>query len=394
MRRVPLETLASIWIVVAAIALTVEFSNYLEAGLTDGNGYPLGHDFINTWAGAKLAALGRTGEIYDFAAFHAFQRSVVGADIQMYHYSYPPVMAVLSLPLAAVPYVPALAVWLIGGVVAFTLALRCAFPWPRALLLALATPALFISLLAGQNGAWSAALLGGGLCLLDRRPTRAGVLLGLLVFKPHLGLLIPLALAAGRHWRAVAAATATVLLLCAAGLAMFGVEGWAAYLERAGILRAAILEDGTGVWHRMVSIFVAARRLGAGLDVAYLLQAVAALIAALSVIGVWLSDVPSRIKYAVLVVGGFLATPYLQDYDLVVATFVAAWALQATRDSSILRPDRGGLAALACLIILPMVAAPVGKLTGLAIGGVVITVVFAYLLRLAFRAHRLAAAQG
>jgi len=31
---------------------------------------------------------------------------------------------------------------------------------------------------------------------------RAGGLLGLLIYKPQLGLLIPVALLAGRHWRA------------------------------------------------------------------------------------------------------------------------------------------------------------------------------------------------
>ncbi len=163
MRKVPLETLAGVWIFVATVALVVEFAGYFEAGLTNGRGYPLGQDFINMWAGAKLTALGRTEEIFDFGAFHAFHLSVVGASIQLYHYSYPPVMAVLSLPLAALPYVPAPVVWLVGSTALFAFAARCALPWPRAVLFALATPALFISLIAGQNGALTAALLGGGL---------------------------------------------------------------------------------------------------------------------------------------------------------------------------------------------------------------------------------------
>jgi hypothetical protein len=40
------------------------------------------------------------------------------------------------------------------------------------------------------------------LSLLERRPLLAGGLLGLLIYKLQLGLLIPVALLAGRHWRA------------------------------------------------------------------------------------------------------------------------------------------------------------------------------------------------
>ncbi|WP_029586365.1 glycosyltransferase 87 family protein [Bradyrhizobium sp. URHD0069] len=61
--------------------------------------------------------------------------------------------------------------------------------------------AVFINAVGGQNSTWTAALFGGGLSPLERRPLLAGGLLGLLIYKPQLGLLIPVALA-GRHWRA------------------------------------------------------------------------------------------------------------------------------------------------------------------------------------------------
>ena len=44
------------------------------------------------------------------------------------------------------------------------------------LLLALAYPAVFINLGHGHNGFLTAALLGGALVLLDRRPLVAGIL--------------------------------------------------------------------------------------------------------------------------------------------------------------------------------------------------------------------------
>jgi len=43
--------------------------------------------------------------------------------------------------------------------------------------------------------------------LLERRPVAAGLLFGLLCYKPHFGLLVPVALASGGYWRSFAAAS-------------------------------------------------------------------------------------------------------------------------------------------------------------------------------------------
>jgi hypothetical protein len=377
-----LAAIARIWILVAAVALIVEFSGFTVEGLTNGQGHPLGRDFLNSWAGAKLVLLGRFADAYDFAAYHDFQQTIVGAAIQMYHYSYPPTMALLTTPFALLPYVPALILWIIGGAAAYAFALRGVLDWPRWALFALATPALMISAQAGQTGAWTAALLGGALCLLDRRPIVAGILIGLLAAKPQLGLLVPFALAAGGHWRAFAAAAVTVLAIAALSIGLFGIESWQAYLAHAEVLGIVILEDGTGVWHRFVSVFVTARRLGADPALAYAMQAIFAIVAATGVVWTWRSKAPANLKYAVLVTGGFLATPYLQDYDLVVATFVVVWAAQ----SSIVAPTRGEIASWIALILLPIATAPIGKLTGLSLGGLVLVAVFAVLLRATARA--------
>ena len=61
----------------------------------------------------------------------------------------------------------------------------------------------------GQTGFLTAALLTGGVLCLERREALAGILFGLLAYKPQFGLLIPLVLVAGGYWRAIAAAGAT-----------------------------------------------------------------------------------------------------------------------------------------------------------------------------------------
>lgn len=366
-----LRAIAISW---CAIAPVVYFVDLLSPRLFDATraGRPFGDDFINYWSAAWLAFHGRAAEIYDWKAFHVFETGVAGTPIDFYHYSYPPILLVLTAPLAALPYVPGLFAWLVSGWCAFYAALRVASP-TQGLWLALATPAFFVNAVGGQNGTWTAALLGGGLTLLERRPLLSGVLFGCLAYKPQMGLLLPLALAAGGYWRSIAAAAATVAVLFAASVTLFGIELWADYLANIGVLRERILEDGTGVWHRMMSVFVASRRVGADVTAAYSTQLVVALLVAIVVVLLWRRrDCPAAIKYAALVLGTCLATPYLQDYDLVVGAFVAVWICQAM-------PERPRVALMTAggVLLLPVFGASLARTIGLAIGPLVLMPAFA-----------------
>lgn len=368
-----LRVIAICWIAVAGAAFCFILYRHTQVGLTDGTGRPFGDDFINYWSGAYLAWHGRVGDIYDWNLFHAFEAATVGADLDFYHYSYPPVLLLLTAPLAFVPYVPALFLWTIAGWLCFYAALNAARPGRATLLLALATPAVFVNAIGGQNGTWTAALLGGGLTLLERRPVAAGVLLGLLIYKPQLGILLPVALIAGRHFRAITAAAVTVAALVLASIVVFGVEPWTAYSHNLPVLRHLILEEGVGVWHRMLSVFVFARRLGFDVPASYAVQAIAALVVAIVVALAWWRDVAAAARNALLVLGTMLATPYLQDYDLVIGAIVVAWLAGISKGGQIPRPL---LIAAGLILIAPFVAALLAKLTGLEYGPLFIAPAF------------------
>jgi len=376
-------TIARTWIAVAGVFLLIDMWRHMLVGLTDGNGRPIGDDFINYWSGGALALAGRAAEAYRYAPYHAFQETIVGAAVSpMYLYSYPPVMMVLMMPLALTPYVPAFGIWLVGTWAMFWRALRLAMPNGGALLLALAAPAVFVNAISGQNGAFTAALLGGGLCLLDRRPAIAGVLFGLLVYKPHLGILLPIALIAGRQWRALFAAGATVAVLAAASAALFGPSIFADYLRVAGVLRFVILETGEGIWSRMVSVFVFGRLLGLDVAASYAVQAGSALIAAAVVAFAWFTGRTAPVRYAALVLGTLMATPYLQDYDLVVAVFAVVWLWQMDGIEQRLR-----LAACAALLLLPALAGAIAQATGFSLGPLFILPAFVIVARSVWREH-------
>ncbi|WP_409187949.1 glycosyltransferase family 87 protein [Bradyrhizobium sp. RDM4] len=360
-----LRLVAQCWIVVAAIAYVIGLFGRMRVGLTDGIRTPFGGDFINYWSGAYLALHGRAAEVYNFVAFHEFESWVVGPQIDFLHYSYPPVLLLLTVPLALLPYVLANMVWLVSTWYGFYRALKLA-AGDKALLLSLAAPAVFINAATGQNGALTAALLGGGLLLVDRRPVVAGILFGLLVYKPHLAMMLPVAMIAGRRWRVTGAAGATALLLIAASVVIFGPAVWVEYQHNLSVLRAVILEDGSGVWHRMVSVFVFVRRLGGGVGLSYALQTAVAIAAALVVGWSWLRNDPSHVRNALVVVGTCLATPYLQDYDLVIGAFVAVWLKNAKGHSQI--DARWFEAGAALVLLLPLLAAAFAKFSGLAFG--------------------------
>jgi arabinofuranan 3-O-arabinosyltransferase len=388
--RLPHLTLpvARTFVAVAAAIYLYDLYPQTRDHLTNGAGRPFGDDFINFWSGAYLAAHGHAAQVYDPAAFHAFQQSIAGAQLEGYLYIYPPVLLVLTAPLGFVPYIPALVLWLSAGWFAFYRALRLALPGRGALLLALATPAVFINTIAGQNGTWTAALFGGGLGLLNRRPMLAGGLLGLLVFKPQLAILIPVALAAGRHWRALAAAAMTAAALLAVSALWFGTDIWINYIQLVALLRRLILEDGTGVWYRFVSVFVAARRLGVPVETTYLVQGIATVLAGIAVALVWFRDTPAGVKNAVLLLGTCLATPFLQDYDLVFGALAVAWIWQASPASTTAVADNSERAltySSGLFLLLPLFAASLAHITGLSFGPLFIVPLFAVTLQMSLR---------
>ena len=118
-------------------------------------------------------------------------------DIPYYGWHYPPAFLLVAAALAALPYLGALLVYQAATLAAYLAVVRRIAGRPEAWLLALAFPAVFVNVTHGHNGFITAALLGGALLVLDRRPLLAGALHGL----PRLQAAVRAAGAAGagRH---------------------------------------------------------------------------------------------------------------------------------------------------------------------------------------------------
>ena len=315
---------------VLALCGTLLAIGYLLAtrtGTVDGWGRPIGTDFSNVWVAGRTALEGRAASSYDFATHHAAERAAFGPGTPFYSWHYPPIFLLVAALLAALPYLPALALWQAASLAGALAVLRRILPDRDTLLVALGGPAVLVCLTHGHNGFLTALLFGGGLLVLDRRPVLAGICFGCLAYKPQLGLLVPLALAAGRRWTAIAAAAATVAALFGASGLLFGWDSWAAFLASAGHSRQVILDAGATGWAPIQTAFAAVRMWGGGSAPAYAAQAAVALPVAAAIAWTWRSGAAPELRAALLVTGSLLVSPYIVDYDMALLGPALAFAV-------------------------------------------------------------------
>jgi len=301
------------------LAITVAATAYVlvSNGGTLPNGSPFGSDFISFWVAAREALAGRPDIPYLADRFAETQNAIFG-DGNFYAFFYPPHYLAYMLPFGALPYYAALAAWTgLGFMAALAAIVAIAGRRIEVALLTLAFPAAFLTFAHGQNAFLSAALFGGALVLLPARPVLAGILFGLLTFKPQLGLLIPLALIAGGYWRTIAAAGFTTLAVAGLSALLFGVDTWRLFLEQSGMATDALRQGAVG-WNKMISAYASLRLAGLAHVPAMTVQAVLSVFAAAAVIWAWRakSGIPQEYRAALLIVGGLLATPFGLNYDL------------------------------------------------------------------------------
>ena len=347
-------------------------------GLIDRTGQPIGTDFSNVYAAGSLTWQGRAADAYAPALQHAAEKAVFdGRDVPFYGWHYPPFFFAIAFLVAALPYAGGLALWLVASFAAYVAAIRAILPRRETLLVAAAFPAVLVNVGHGQNGFLTAALLGGALHWLDRRPWLAGVLIGLLAYKPQFGVLIPVALLAGGRWRTIGAAALTVAALVGVSFAMLGSGIWHAFADSMNFTQTVVLEQGGTGWQKIQSIFSAVRALGANVPTAYAAQGMLLALLAASLAWLWHSDAAFELKAAALALASLLATPYVLDYDFVVlAVAIAFFARHALdngfRDFEISLLAAAWLVPLLSRSIAGVSYIPLGLLVELAFYGLIL----------------------
>jgi glycosyl transferase family 87 len=347
-------------------------------GLVDYQNRPLGTDFSNVYAAGKWVLERRPEAPFSPALQHEMERKIFGAHTPFYGWHYPPVFLSLAALLALPPYLLSLALWQAATLALYLWNMVAIAGDRRVLLPALAFPAVLVNIGHGHNGFLTAALFGGGLLELDKRPVVGGILLGLLVYKPQFGLLIPLVLIASGRFRAFAAAAATVIAVCAVTWAAFGTATWIAFRDSIDFTRTVVLEQGATGFFKIQSPFAALRLWGAPVGLAYMAQALLALAVALATIKLWRSGSAYPRKAAGLLTGALLVTPYLLDYDLVVLGPAIAFLVADGIKRGFAPYEKS---VLAFAFVAPLVTRAVAEHAGIPLGLIAVGLVFIFSMR-------------
>jgi alpha-1,2-mannosyltransferase len=289
---------------------------------------PVSTDFVSFYAAGRLADAGTPALVYDHAAHHAAEQAATEPGIAYNYFYYPPIFLLLCAVLARLPYLGAFVAFQAATLVPSLLVVRRILHergW-AILVPLLAFPPVFFTLGTGQNAFLSATLFGAATLLVDRRPALAGVLFGALCYKPHFGLLVPVALVAAGRWRAFIAAGLTIAGLVGLSVQVLGWDTWQAFFTAASGAHQ-IYE--TGVAHpAMASPFGVVLAFGGSPALAYAMQAVVTAIMAATVFWVWRRGRSLPVRAATLLAATLLAVPVALFYDLVLSGVALAWLVR------------------------------------------------------------------
>jgi len=327
-------------------------------------------DFVLLWAAGRIALAGHAAAAYDWPTLKPLQASILGHPVSGYlGWLYPPTVFFIAVPLSLLPYAGAFVLWVSSTFMAYLAAIRAIIGDRVGYFLAASIPSVLANFIVGQNGLLSASLIGGALILMERQPISAGVLLGLLSYKPHLGLLFPIALLVSGRWLVLTSAAVVAALMAGASWAAFGSESWDAFLF--GIGHAVSIETFAD-WGKLQSAFGLVRALGGSETLAWLVQVVVALVVTCAVALLWRSAATYEIKAAGLSTGVLLVASHIHIYDLAILAVPLAFLFRLGSERGFLPHELAGMGS-ACLLVLmfSFIVAPVGFVAVLVVAGLV-----------------------
>ena len=296
--------------------------------------YPFAGDFLQEYVGGWLVLHGDHTRFYDFDYARQLEHDPAVTGYQWegdrwFPMIYPPFWYLLVAPLALLPIRLAALLWLAGMIAALTgslLLLARHFPQRIILPWALPLSVLFLpsleSLQSGQKASLILLILTATFVLLDRRrPFAAGLVFGLIAFKPQLALVIGVALLLKRQWAFVAGSLATVLGLV--GLCLIvGVDVSRQYFDLSLRLGDYIQTIGYPVermhcWYGFVRLLLPDRPLAEVKLVTAVLDLATIVALARILWGPLRYGEPAfAVQFSALVLVTLLLSPHLLTYDL------------------------------------------------------------------------------
>jgi hypothetical protein len=302
-------------------ALGIDWSGAIPR---DSTRLAVGRDFLNFWMYGRAAATSDPGRFYDLAAYHEAFRILLGMEFNGQNWSYPPSIMLLAAPFGQLNYLVALADWTLIGITVFFAIGRRQVPDWRILIPVVLSPAALFCLISGQSSFLTAAVLIASFAWLDRRPVLAGILIGFLTIKPHLGILLPFMLMASGRWRVFFVAAVAALAIAGLTTAAFGTQIWIDFIANGLPVQGQVLADPDRIATPFFpTVFMNLRGLDLGYAAAMSVQAIFSAFALVAVMWAFRfrRDADPALLRALFLACSAIASPYLLAYDLLPLTF-------------------------------------------------------------------------
>jgi Glycosyltransferase family 87 len=339
----------------------------------------LGTDWMVFYLGPQWFFHGNLGALFDGDRFTAYLNSAFSTWLSQptpfRPWVYPPSYLLAMLPFGMLPFAVSYVAFQVASA-----ALLAAALWfgadrknarPLVVGAVLLGPAAAINAGMGQNGFLIASFLVGGFRILSVRPALGGAILGMATMKPQFWLLVPVALAAGREWKALAWSILAAAALALASAALFGIDSWRHWLDLAQNSYA----NPHGKWVELGrmwgdSIYACLVSGGASEGFADAGQTAGTLIAIGLVYHGFRLRLPRDRKIAVLLACTILAAPHSSLADTVLlATAAALWSSAAAQGNASLTTWTLALALWLTPLFNPPLVSPLGRLTPVLILG-------------------------
>ncbi|MCW3797170.1 DUF2029 domain-containing protein [Sphingomonas sp. BN140010] len=286
-------------------------------------------DYLSFWAAGHFVLGGKAPLAYDLWQHRALQESLVGPLDGNMPFPYPPPFLFAVTPFSLAPYVPAFALWVAVTAILYWRVAKSYAPTP----FVMSQPAVLMTYLLGQSSFVVAAILLAGLRRLSERPFVGGLILGLMVIKPQLALLLPVAVLAGRRWAAIPGALLSAGVALLAAWVVFGTATYRGFLQLMPVYTGWLRGNGWP-WDEFATPYAFVRYFGGSLAAGMAVQLAFAAFAVGVTALAWAQD--WREKVPVLAAATLLVSPYLLTYDSLLLLVPAAWWIGQGRRTSLI----------------------------------------------------------
>lgn len=316
--------------------------DYAKPGPFDRAGNVKFQDFLPLYVSARMIEQHRATELYDPA--------IVANDVQTIVYQpslrvpnlYGPQVSLLFVPLARFSFLSSAATWVSVSLLIYFVCIhifwRCCSGLRAdrgiVVLCAVAYPPLFHFLVRGQLSAlilvcFTAAFLA----LRADSHFLAGIVLGVLVFKPQFLVAIPLILSLARAWNMLAALVVSSAVQLSLARLYFGSAVMRGYFEMlrnaprwisTAELRLAPIQ-----MHSLRSFWTLLFPWAPVATGLYLISSIAVIVLAAAI---WKSAAPLALRFSALLLAAVLSNPHLFIYDLLalapIFLLLADWSIE------------------------------------------------------------------